>query len=131
MKKTVAELRVGDTIIINPDGSARTVRSIRKAGSLTRLAFDDGQVRLEPATASYTLTDFATRPEPRTHSVAIELGKFGRAYVYVTPGTMCYRDWYTVHKPAASFVSLDDAQEWLVRVIGYEARDHEVFRYPI
>lgn len=128
MSTFVADLKVGDTIIVDQNDSARTIRSIRKVGNLTRLAFDDGQVRLEPENRCYTLTDFATRAEPRTHSVAIELGRFGRSYVYVTPGVMCYRDWYTGHNAAASFETLTEAQEWLVRVIGYEALDHEIFR---
>ncbi len=125
----VSALIVGNTIITENDGSARTIRSIRQVGNLTRLAFDDGRVRLEPPTARYTLTDYATRPAPRTHTVAVEIGRdlARRARVFVTPGTMAYRDWFTGgFTPAATFDSLTEAQEWLVRVIGYEALDHEI-----
>jgi hypothetical protein len=124
----VSDLKVGDTVITSSEGAARTIRTIGQVGSLTRLGFDDGTVRLEPPVARYTLTDFATRAAPRHHTVAIELrgSPIRRAYVYVTPGTMFYRDWFTVFTPAAGFDSLTEAQEWLVRVIGYEALDHEI-----
>ncbi|MEN6406042.1 MAG: hypothetical protein ABFC77_06175 [Thermoguttaceae bacterium] len=126
----IRDLKPGDTIITDSDGTARTIRRIGPGpGTLTRIAFDDGTVALAPAGTEYTLTDFATRAKPRTHTVAIELrgSPLRRAYVYVTPGTMLYRNWFTAgFQPAADFDTAADAQEWLVRVVGYEALDHEI-----
>lgn len=127
MAIAVSSLSVGDPVIVSNDGSARMIRSISKVGNLFRIAFDDGRVRLEPETARYELAEYTTRPEPRTHTIAIELrGITRRAYVYATPGLMYFRDWYTAHAPAADFADLAAAQEWLVRVIGYEALDREI-----
>ena len=124
----VDTLNVGDTIITDSDGSARTIRAIRQVGNLIRLTFDDGRVHLAPPSTCYTLAKYATRPVPRTHTVAIEMrgDLTRRAAVYVSPGTMYHTRWFTVMSPAAVFDNLIEAQEWLVRVIGYEALDHEI-----
>lgn len=122
------DLKAGD-IISTGEGNARSVRTIRPGpGTLTRIAFDDGTVWLVTATQQFEPAPFVTRRTPRTHAVAIEIcGLTRRAYVYVRPGTPYYRDWFKSSQSAATFDHLADAQDWLVRVIGYEALESEIF----
>ena len=65
----------------------------------------------------------------KTHSVAIvKYSIFGRAIVYVRPGLADYRDWFTVYQSAAEFATIEEAQEWLTRVIGFPAESYEIYR---
>jgi len=65
----VTALEKGNTIITDSDGSARTIRTIGPGpGSLTRISFDDGRVMLCPPSSRFILSNYATRPAPRTHS---------------------------------------------------------------
>ncbi len=70
---------------------------------------------------------------PKTHTVAIEKRSlFDRAYVYVRPGIAACRDWFTVYQSAADFATVEEAQQWLERVIGFRAEDYEVHcRYSL
>ena len=128
MSNALNDLKIGD-IISTGEGSARLVRTIRPGpGTLTRIAFDDGTVWLVPATQQFEPAPYATRRKPRTHAVAIEIrGLTRHAYVYIRPGTPFYRDWFKSSQPATTFDHLADAQDWLVRVIGYEALETEIF----
>jgi hypothetical protein len=67
----------------------------------------------------------------KSHTVAIDVGQYGRAWVYVRPGIAAYRDWYTVYPSAAEFATVGEAQDWLERVIGFKAEDYEIHRRHI